>query len=240
MTWVNPWVLYALPIGLIPILIYLLIRQRLPRIHWPTMEFVLLALKKNRKRILLQTWILLIIRTLILIILVLLIARPVTQGAWSLASGERNRSVTVIIVDDSCSMAATDGVATSFERARNRVFQVLEELGEGSRVALILAADPPMAIIPQPTRDFGVLKEELEKREPRDGRANYSGSIEMAGTILEKETEPNREVILITDGQATGWENERDTIAEASENLGNLSHVARFILLTPPRPSPVI
>lgn len=228
----NSELLWLLPLVAVPILIHILIRQRLPRVRWAAMTFLLRALRKNRRRLLLETILLLIVRTAIVAAIVFVVLRPVARAGWQWLSGQRQRTVSIIVLDDSASMAASDGIRTRMDRAVVRIEEYLDQLPAGSDVAVILAADPPFDVIRQPTRDMSYVRQALSRLTPRDSAAVIEQAMSSAADRLREEKTPNREIVLVTDGQATGWQEDdarkRETFAEAGE-------VAEVFVLTVPQ-----
>ena len=76
MSFVNPALLGFLALGLIPIIIYLINRQRYRRRPWAAMEFLLRAMKRHQRRLRLENLLLLLIRTLAVLLFVFAMARP--------------------------------------------------------------------------------------------------------------------------------------------------------------------
>ena len=52
MNTINPEFWWLIPLALVPILIHILIRQRLPIVRWAAMTFLMKALRKNRRKLL--------------------------------------------------------------------------------------------------------------------------------------------------------------------------------------------
>src|SRR4051794_13636121 len=74
---VNPWFVAAgLALPLIPIVIHLLNRRRFRVVTWAAMDFLLRAMKKNRKRLKFEQWILLACRCLLVFLIAFALARP--------------------------------------------------------------------------------------------------------------------------------------------------------------------
>src|SRR6188474_888511 len=73
--------------ALAPILIHLFTRKRFRKVTWAAMEYLLAAMKKNRRRIQLEQWVLLAVRTLLLVLLALALADPVLSRANVLTFG---------------------------------------------------------------------------------------------------------------------------------------------------------
>src|SRR5947208_16905567 len=65
----------ALLVGL-PILIHILNRRRYKIVPWAAMEYLLAAMKKNRRRLKFEQWMLLATRCLVMLFLGLALARP--------------------------------------------------------------------------------------------------------------------------------------------------------------------
>lgn len=227
----NSDLLWLLPLVAVPVLIHILIRQRLPRVRWAAMTFLMRALRKNRRRLLLETILLLIVRTAIVAAVVFVVLRPVAHAGWQWLSGQRQRTVTVIVLDDSASMAASDGVQTRLNRAVSRIEQYLDELPAGSDVALMLAATPPTDVIRQPTRDFGYVRQVLSKLTARDSAAAIEDSLIRAAERLKSESTPNREIVLVTDMQAAAW---RDDDAKRRQAFAQAREVAELFVMTVP------
>src|SRR3954468_24712665 len=59
-----------------PLLIHLWSRHRFREVPWAAMQFLLAAMQKNARRMQLQQWLLLVIRTLIIVLVVLAVAEP--------------------------------------------------------------------------------------------------------------------------------------------------------------------
>jgi hypothetical protein len=226
---------WLLPLILAPILIHLLIRQRLPRVRWAAMTFLLRALRKNRKKLLLETILLLIVRTAIVAAIVIVVLRPVAHAGWRWLAGQRQQAVGVILLDDSASMAASDGVRTRLDRAVARIEQYLDELPSGSEVAVILAAEPPIDLVRQPTRDLGYVRQALSKLTARDSAAAIEDSLNRARERLAGQTSPNREIVLVTDAQGPDW---RGNDAKRGQAFASAADSAKvFVLSVPETPS---
>src|SRR3954471_4053317 len=91
----------------LPIIIHILNRQRFRIVNWAAMEFLLRAMRKNRKRLKLEQWILLAARCLAVILIGLALAEP-TGGCSdnSMAGAIAGQSgMNVIVIDNSYSTA---------------------------------------------------------------------------------------------------------------------------------------
>ena len=63
----SPPLLWGLAAASLPIIIHLLNRRKFREMPWAAMRFLLAAIRKNQRRIRIEQWILLAVRTLIII-----------------------------------------------------------------------------------------------------------------------------------------------------------------------------
>src|SRR5688572_11888513 len=90
---VTPWFFGAgLALASIPIIIHLLNRRRFKTVQWAAMEYLLQALRKNRRRIKFEQIVLLATRCALLGLLGLALARPLGCGGNSMAALAGSRS----------------------------------------------------------------------------------------------------------------------------------------------------
>src|SRR5437762_13324420 len=105
MTFIAPIFLSFLALASVPIIIHLLNRRRFQLIEWAPMKYLKLTIKTNRRRMRIEQLLLLLVRTLVIMILFIALARPALSknrlAGW-LAS--RSRTSRVIVIDDSMSM----------------------------------------------------------------------------------------------------------------------------------------
>src|SRR3954468_15460523 len=76
----------------LPIIIHILNRRRFKVVDWAAMEFLLRAMRRNRRRLRFEQWLLLAVRCLVLALLGFALARPVGCNQSTLASLAGRRS----------------------------------------------------------------------------------------------------------------------------------------------------
>ena len=79
--WVHPAMLGWLAAAAAPILIHLLSRRRYREVQWAAVQYLLAAVQKNSRRIRIENWLLLAVRTAIITLVVLAVAEPMMQQA---------------------------------------------------------------------------------------------------------------------------------------------------------------
>ncbi|HEX5054620.1 MAG TPA: BatA domain-containing protein [Planctomycetota bacterium] len=126
LAFLNPMLLWALPLCAVPIVIHLLNRRRFQRVPWAAIEFLLAAMKRNRKRLRMEQWLVLLLRTLAVLFLVSLVSRPQLGGGGLLGS----RTHHVVVLDDSASMTQRMGSTVLFAKAQDRIRALADDLGK--------------------------------------------------------------------------------------------------------------
>ena len=170
----NPMLLWALPLAAVPIIIHILNRRRYQKVPWAAMEFLLRAMKRNRKRLRMEQWLVLLLRVLAVLLLVSLVSRPQFGGSNILGS----RTHHVVILDDSASMTQRSGSTDLFEKAQDRIKVLADDLGkrrQGDIFSIVRtsAADEPDLWAQRIGADFSrrtgsLLKELVVSDRPAD------------------------------------------------------------------------
>src|SRR5881409_2407226 len=94
--------LAGIALASIPIIIHFLNRRRFKTIPWAAMEFLLRAMRKNRRRLKFEQWILLATRCAVLVLVATALARPMGCQDRTLASLAGQRAgLHVIVLDNS-------------------------------------------------------------------------------------------------------------------------------------------
>jgi hypothetical protein len=207
----------------IPIIIHILNRRRFKTVQWAAMEFLLRAMRKNRRRLRFEQWLLLAVRCCALLLLGLALARPTGCEDSSLATMAGQRSgVHVIVIDNSYSMAyeadRTDA-RTQLDQAKLLAKQEIDRLSAGGEsVAVITAARPATAIIAKPAYDLEAAKTAVDRIEQSFSGTDLLGALQKASDIAREEAGDRPKMLyVLDDGTRSAWENGQ---AEALASLG--------------------
>lgn len=214
----SPWILGGLVLAGVPILIHLLHKRRFVEAPWAAMRFLIEATRKQSRRMRLENLILLVVRTLILFLIVLALARPHFDST-TLLNYEEQPTHRILVVDATFSMQFNDGTpeaglesdqrasGTRMSRAKLAVKQLLDSARRGDAWQVVRIADrEPFALVTQPAFLPDTISEELRGLKVTDGAGNLISSIETAAEMLKQLPEmPRKEIILISDLQATMW-----------------------------------
>ena len=118
-----------------------------------------MAMRRNRRRLRFESWLLLATRCALLALAGLALARPIGCADNALAGiAGREGGLSVFVIDDSASMAyrqTRDDSATHFEHAKKLAARLVGRLGDGSeQVAVVSASSPSKSVIAAPTFDL--------------------------------------------------------------------------------------
>jgi hypothetical protein len=215
----NLPLLYGLGAASIPIIIHLLNRRKFRETRWAAMQFLLAAIRKNSRRIRIEQWLLLAIRTLVVILLVLAMAKPFLEslGAIPVLAGQRTHRV--IVLDGSLSMAYAPAEESRFDQAKKLASRLVKDARRGDAVSVVLMADPPRVVIgdPSPNHDE-VLKEIGEITLPHGG-TDLTATFEAIDRVLDASSIAQKEVVFLTDLQAASWRRGGDGLKRALARL---------------------
>jgi hypothetical protein len=199
-----PWMLWGMAAGSVPIVIHLLNKRKYRQTDWAAMRFLLAAIKKNKRRIELEQWLLLAIRTLLILLLVAAMSRPVLESlAPALFAGQRSHRV--LVLDGSMSMTRKLTDQTRFDRAKNLARQIVKEARRGDVLSVILMADPPKVIIGEPSPNLDQVGRELDLIQPTEGATDLTATFASLRRVLDSSPLPNKEILFLTDMQKATW-----------------------------------
>ncbi len=191
----------------LPIIIHLLNRRKFREMPWAAMRFLMAAIRKNQRRVKIEQWLLLAVRTLLVILVVTAMAKPFLEslGAMKLLPGQRTHRV--IVLDGSLSMAYTTAEKSRFEQAKALAAQLVRDTRGGDALSVVLMADPPRVVIgdASPSANQGEVLKEIEQITLPHGGTDLVASFAAVDRVLEVSTIPRKEVVFLTDLQAASW-----------------------------------
>ncbi len=184
---------WFLPVAGFIILLYLLkIRRREVRVParflWPP---ITTDVRANALFQRLRPNLLLFLQLLIALLLLLALARPAIQ-----ARGALGRQ-TVVVVDTSASMGATDVAPSRFESARHRLRTLIREMSASERLAII-EAGPNVRVVASLTADQRKLLDAVNSLQLSDARGNIDEALRLAAALVGNRA--GSRIVLLSDG----------------------------------------
>ena len=190
----------------LPILIHLLNRRKYREMRWAAMRFLVAALRKNQRRVKVEQWLLLAIRTLVVLLVVSAMAKPFLESLGAIAlPGQRTHRV--LVLDGSLSMAYSTAEKTRFDRAKALAAQLVRDTRRGDVLSIVLMGDPPRIIVgdASPSANQAEVLKEVDGITLPHGGTDLVASLGAIDRVLEVSTIPRKEVIFLTDLQAASW-----------------------------------
>lgn len=210
LAWEQPWLLLWGAAAALPLLIHLLSRRRYQTTPWAAMEFLLAAARKQSRRVRLENWLLLVLRTLIILLFVAILAGPYEESPQTVAPQDQ-RIHTIYVLDGSFSMGQTSGGKTLFQLAKDAIAR--EIAGDRRRedaFSIVLMAAPARAIVKTPSTDRRALADAVAQLELPHGRADLPGALSLVrdATAAAPRAWPplvRQEVVFFTDLGRNTW-----------------------------------
>ena len=219
----------------IPILIHLLNRRRFRTVEWAAMRFVLAAMRRNRRRLRFESWLLLALRCAVLAIAGLALARPIgcADSALAAAAGAgREAGLHVVVVDNSGSTSAPAGDdATVLDRLKEAAAATVELAGSGGgRVAAFAAAAPAADLVPAPVFDTDAAAAAVRDLPQTSATTDLAGAVEAAIEAIEAYAgdDPSRPTLhVFTDNAAAALTDPR--LAELGPRAAAVADVNWYV-----------
>jgi hypothetical protein len=200
MSFLNPFFLLGVAALAAPILVHLVRRTRARRVEFPALIFVRQVPQRTIRRRTLQNLLLLIIRCLAVALIVLAFTRPFFSGN-SAAKDSVSSRATVVLLDNSLSMRRND----LFPEAQKRAVSVIDEASAGDRVAL-MSFGKTYEVLSRFTSDKNSLRSVLTSVNAGWEGTDYEQALRGAESLFrDLQTGGPRQIVLISDFQASGW-----------------------------------
>jgi hypothetical protein len=188
----------------IPVIIHILNRRRYREQKWAAMEYLLRAMRKNRKRLKFEQWLLLAVRCLLVGLLGLALARPMGCAGDAASALARQSGLHVIVIDDSYSMAyeaERPTAKTHLDQAKLLARSLLDRMTPGGdAVAIVTASKPAKTVFPA-GYDLEAAKAAISRIDQTATATDLPGALHLASQLAhDASAQPLRTLDLLTDG----------------------------------------
>jgi hypothetical protein len=136
MSFIHPLLLGGLLLAGLPIIMHLIMQQKPKHLLFPAFRFLQQKYRTNQRKIRLRHLLLLLLRILVIVFITLALARPRVLSERLGFTAEQPVAA-VLVIDTSPSMEYAVNGVSRLDEAKERVKELLEELAEGSRVAVL-------------------------------------------------------------------------------------------------------
>jgi hypothetical protein len=199
MTFLAPTFLWGLVAASLPLIIHLISLRHTRELPFGTLRFIQKLEHETIRNLKIRQWLLVLLRTLIIIALVLMTSRPVLRGFSPTWVGGEVESHVVIVVDNSASMSLVSDGKSLLDQAREALPVIWNQL-EGQTSLEIYQTNPFKRI-------FNGTREQRETALKRVQEIPQSVAtddlwIKVDSALTQsKGTEPNKECFILSDFQ---------------------------------------
>ncbi len=227
MSFFQTWILWGLPLALLPLIIHLVNRMRHRTVQWAAMRFLEKATRSSTRMAKLRQWLILLLRVLAVVALIAAIARPLFGGFFGLQFSGAPGTV-VVVLDRSASMNAPAGGGgeTCLQRVLRQAGQSAAALGGDTRWVLIDSATLTPTQVPS-----AAMLAELPVSQATDTGANLPAAVGVALNYLADNQAGHAEVWIASDLQTTSWRPEDPAWGALAARAASLQTPPRFKLL---------
>jgi hypothetical protein len=235
-TWAFFWA--GLVAVSIPIIIHILNRRRFKTVTWAAMDFLLRAMKKNRRRLRFEQWVLLATRCLLLLLLGMALARPLSCESQSVAGIGGRTGLNVIVIDNSYSMAyeanRANGSKTHLDQAKKVAKALIERMNSGGESVSIITASRPAAAVPgfdKPSYNLTAASAAVDRVEQTFGSTDLVGAMQLALRAAQEENrQPVKNLFILSDGTRSAWETpqQADALKQTAQDLAKVFRVTHY------------
>jgi len=235
------WPMAAVAAALIaiPIIIHLLNRRRFKTVTWAAMDFLMRAMRKNRRKLEFEQWILLATRCLLVCLLGLALARPLGCESSALAGRLAGRTgLNVIVIDNSYSMnyqADRPNAKTHLDQAKKVAKGLIDQFTRGGESAVIITAAGPVNAggadrsLFKIGYDLDRAKDAVDLIRQSYGGTDLLGALKLSLEVGREETrETNKNLYIITDDTRSGWEPQAQAFKQLGPELVKVFKVTHF------------
>lgn len=221
---IHAWLaLAAAPVAVAAVGVHLLNRARRRPVRWAAMQFLEAAILQSRRRLRLERWLLIALRTIMLTLLALFVARPIVRGLRVFAAGDTGGAL-LVVVDNGLAMQAPAG-----QPSRSLLADAVDAV-----LPLVHTWKGPVAILPalgdqgiQWFRRQELAEAALAKVPATAGRADWIHLLpRITGIVSESSLPSDRRSVLIVSSLTQGnWPASQLLHQPLSQLKGAAGHV---------------
>jgi hypothetical protein len=206
MSFLAPLFFAGLAAVAVPILVHLIQRERKTVIHFPSLMFIRRIPYQSVERRRIHNWFLLLLRIAAMVLLVAAFTRPFFAiDPVKAAAARTGAREVVILLDRSASMGYGDHWAKAQAEARKVAASIR---GEDKGTLVLFGTGAEEAV--RATGDASRIDAAIGEAKVSSDATRYAPALRLAQSLLSRSNLPRKEAVLISDFQASGWEQRED------------------------------
>ncbi|HUG18577.1 MAG TPA: BatA domain-containing protein [Planctomycetaceae bacterium] len=194
-----------------PIIIHLLNRLRFKKVRFAAMEFLLQSQKRNKRRILFEQLLLLLLRIMAVLMIAALVARLIVNpNQLAILKGEKSHQL--VLLDDSISMQDRWAETSAFEQGKKTIVEIVEQGSKRpgtQKLTVLLLSEPDVPFIngEEMNEQFLIkLIEDLGTLKCTSQSLELLAGLKSARDRLQDEQAISKTLHVISDFRAHEWE----------------------------------
>lgn len=231
MTLLHPLLLGGLVLVGIPILLHLIMRQKPKRLSFPAFRFLAQRARTNQRKLQLRHLILLLLRMALIALICLALARPkVLNEGLNLTAGQP--IAIALVFDTSASMEYKVSDKNRLDDARQRARELLDDLPDGSRIAVFDSGEP---VSGEWLQSSALARERIANLHMRPANFPVTEAISQAYRLLANLEEDHageptpRFLYVFSDRTQDSWDDSRRAQLISLRDAGNPRANAVFV-----------
>jgi hypothetical protein len=230
MTFLQPLLLWGLPLAALPVIIHLLNLRRHRKVEWGAMMFLLQATRQRKGHTRLRHLLILMARVFAIAAIVFVVSRPMA-GRWFGLLGGRPETV-IVVLDRSASMAQQDVQSGQSKRslAVEQIASAIQHAGAPRHLVLIESSGHP----PQVLNSADTLRD-IPATGATDGAANLPAMLQLALDYIVANKSGRTDIWICSDLQASDWMAEAGQWPALRAGFAELKQPVRLHVLTYPQ-----
>lgn len=171
--------------AVLPWLIHRWNRRRHRTMRWAAVELLLIAVRQRARRVQLQQWLLIAVRTAILVLVALAAAEPAFRQ-WSLAAHGTDRIHLVIVVDQSYSMSNRQQDRSRLQSAKELARRLIESRSRGDLFSVLGWSQSVENIMGRATDDATLALAAIEGLKQEHASAELQQAVQASLAAIER------------------------------------------------------
>ena len=197
LSWISPLYLAGALLLTLPILIHLARKHHSNGIKFPSLMFLEQVPLRQKRRLEIRNWLLLLLRCLLLLLIVLAFARPFLVGGTEPVALDPGRKDSVIVIDRSYSMR----VAGRWQQAREMALNLVNQKRAQDRIGVVVF-DDNAEVVSDLTTSADNLRSVIKRQVAGMSVTRLRLGLEQAARLMEGSNASSKQILLISDFQA--------------------------------------
>jgi len=198
LSWINPLYLTGLLLLALPVLIHLLRRQHSRSLKFPSLLFLQQIQWREKRRLEIRHWLLLLLRCLLFLLIVIAFARPFLVGNMTANTFDQERTDSVILIDRSYSMRIGD----RWQQAQQSALQLVDAKKTQDRIGIVMF-DEEVEVVSDLSDNTANLSTVINRQTPGIKTTRLRVAVEQAARLLSGSNAQSKQIRLISDFQTT-------------------------------------